>query len=433
MTALIVTIKIALILTFAFLATTRAIPGLVGLARRALRLREPSPVTVKRIARFKRIKRGYYSFLAITTLFLTSLFLELIVNGRAIAASYDGKVAFPAVSEWASKPLFFLEIPYFQKKSDFGQLGESEVDWRRFKRDCTHPELLRKEVDDERAKINAERAELAAIGSTTGRKLTPVERMKAKSRQAALDRRVEELAEVDKTLAVFASGRAWCLMPVYPYGPSEFRHDLSKNPPNPPSFVDGIPLGTDEAGRDVLVLLLYGFRISLSFALVVWAAGYAIGITIGGFQGYYGGWIDIGLQRIEEIWHSIPFLYTIMIIASLTTPTFGKLVLLMVILVSWLGITAYMRAEFYREKAKDYVQAAIGCGVSDWRIMLRHILPNALVPVVKFARFAIVGYITSLVSLDFLGFGLAPGTPSWGNLLRQGLDNVNLYPHLVRA
>jgi microcin C transport system permease protein len=120
-----------------------------------------------------------------------------------------------------------------------------------------------------------------------------------------------------------------------------------------------------------------------------------------------------------------------MIIASLITPSFALLVALMVVLQSWLGITYYIRGEFYREKAKDYVQAAIGTGVADWKIIVRHILPNSLVPLVTFAPFGIVAYIGALVSLDYLGYGLPPGTPSWGALLRQGLDNVRFYPHLT--
>ena len=220
-------------------------------------------------------------------------------------------------------------------------------------------------------------------------------------------------------------------MPLYPYGPDELRLDLPENPPNKPSLERGIPLGTDTSGRDVLPLMLYGFRISLAFALAVAAIGYAIGVVVGGIQGYYGGWIDILSQRFVEIWGSIPFLFTIMIIASLITPSFALLVALMVVLQSWLGITYYIRGEFYREKAKDYVQAAIGTGVADWKIIVRHILPNSLVPLVTFAPFGIVAYIGALVSLDYLGYGLPPGTPSWGALLRQGLDNVRFYPHLT--
>ena len=121
----------------------------------------------------------------------------------------------------------------------------------------------------------------------------------------------------------------------------------------------------------------------------------------------------------------------IMILASLVQPTFGMLVVMLIVLRSWLGITYYVRGEFYREKSKDYVQAAIGAGVSDWKIITKHILPNSLVPVVTFAPFGIVAYISTLVSLDYLGFGLPAGTPSWGALLRQGLENVKFYPHLL--
>lgn len=428
MTPVLAFIKVALILAAALFVVARAIPRAAGLLRRALRLREMSPVTVKRITRFKRIKRGYWSFLAIATLFFASLFLELIVNKRALVVRYDGKTAFPAFAEWTSKALFFTNISYFQKKSDWGQDGEDEVDYRRFARDCAHPELLRAELDEAKKTVADELADLAK-----NKPKTMNDRMKAVSREKALKRKQAELDEHEKAYAVFAAGKASCFMPVYPYAPDDFRLEFKENPPNKPSPSLGIPLGTDESGRDVLVLLVYGFRISLAFALLIWIAGYVIGIGIGALQGYYGGWTDIGLQRFEEIWSAIPFLYTIMIIASLTTPSFAKLAFLMIVLVSWLGITMYMRAEFYREKAKDYVQAAIGHGVSDFRIMTRHILPNSLVPIVTLAPFEIVSYITSLVSLDFLGFGLPPGTPSWGNLLNQGLENVKLYPHLVIA
>jgi len=424
--------SVALVLAAAFLLTTRIIPWI---AVRILRLLgfsvQASPVTLKRIARFKRIRRGYWSFLAVTTLFVASLFLELLVNGRALAIHYEGRTAFPAVAEWVGKILFFADISYFQKKSDFGQAGDDEVDYRRFALDCARPDLVKSKIEEGKKSLADQRAELAAMGKP--KKLQ--ERMWAASKAKELDRLEAELAEKEKTQVVFSEGRAWCVMPIYRYGPSEHRlgEDLMGNPPNAPSLDSGVPLGTDESGRDVLVLLLYGFRISLSFALIIWAIGYTLGTTMGALQGYYGQWVDIGLQRFEEIWSSIPYLYVIMIVASLVVPTFLILVLLMVVLWSWLGITFYMRAEFYREKAKDYVQAALGSGVSDWRIMTRHILPNALVPIVTLSPFNIVGYITSLVALDYLGFGLPPGTPSWGNLLDQGLRNVTLHPHLTVA
>ena len=149
-----------------------------------------------------------------------------------------------------------------------------------------------------------------------------------------------DLARLESTRAAIAAGQAWIVMPLYPYGPDDLRLDLPENPPNKPSLENHIPLGTDTAGRDVLPLMLYGFRISLAFALVVAAIGYAIGVIVGGMQGYYGGWIDILSQRFVEIWGSIPFLFTIMIIASLVTPSFALLVALMVVLQSWLGLSA---------------------------------------------------------------------------------------------
>jgi microcin C transport system permease protein len=418
-----------LVLGVSFVLTTKIAPRIFLALLRAVGFAlKPSPITQRRIARFKRIRRGYWSFLALVTLFVTSLFLELLVNGRALAIHYEDRTAFPAVAEWLGKVVFFADIPFFQKRSDFGQAGESEVDYRRFKADCSHPEKIRAEIEEERRKIVDERAELKAAAPKT-----VTERMKAASKEKALKRREADLEQREKTCAVFEGGHAWCFMPLYPRGPSEFRHDLEANPPIDPSIKDGIPLGTDTAGRDVLVLLLYGFRISLAFALVIWVPGTVLGTVMGACQGYFGGWADIALQRFEEIWAAIPFLFVVMIVASMITPSFLILVGLMVVLVSWLVITVYMRAEFYREKGKDYVQAAIGCGVSDWRIMTRHILPNALVPIVTLSPFTIVSYIISLVSLDYLGFGLPPGTPSWGNLLEQGLENVQFHPHLVTA
>ncbi|MEN8152072.1 MAG: ABC transporter permease subunit, partial [Planctomycetota bacterium] len=177
--------------------------------------------------------------------------------------------------------------------------------------------------------------------------------------------------------------------------------------------------------------ILYGFRLSFAFAIVVSLIGYTIGICVGAIMGYFGGWTDIVIQRIVEVWSSIPFLYTMMIIASIANPSFLVLAVMLVLLRAWLGITYYIRGEFYREKARDYVQAARAIGVRRIKIMGRHILPNALVPVVTFMPFGIVAYIGTLVSLDFLGFGLPPGTPSWGALLRQGNENIQNHPELV--
>ncbi len=213
----------------------------------------------------------------------------------------------------------------------------------------------------------------------------------------------------------------WVLMPPYPFSPYESLTDPRGNPPNPPSWQHWF--GTDDRGRDVFVRLVYGFNISLSFALLVMSFCYMIGISVGAALGYFGGKFDIIMQRIIEIWSSMPFLYTVIIISSIVRPNFILLVFLLVIF-GWMGMTYFIRGEFYREKAKDYVHAAIAMGASNTKIVFKHIMPNALTPVITFGPFAIVGEIGALVSLDYLGFGLPPPTPSWGELIGQGVNNI---------
>jgi microcin C transport system permease protein len=212
------------------------------------------------------------------------------------------------------------------------------------------------------------------------------------------------------------------LMPLYPYGPMEsLLTEMEGEPPHPPSAEHWF--GTDDRARDVFARLLYGYRVSISFALLVMFFSYVIGIAMGGVFGYYGGRIDFYGLRFVELWGSIPFLYMVMIIVSLVRPSFPLLVFLLV-LFGWIGITFYIRGEFFREKTKDYVQAAISMGASDRRVIFKHILPNSLTPVITFGPFAIVGYIGSLVSLDYLGFGLPPEEPSWGNMVKVGMANI---------
>jgi len=226
-------------------------------------------------------------------------------------------------------------------------------------------------------------------------------------------------------------GGNWLSMPPYPYSATESLLDLPGSPPHAPSR-DHI-FGTDDRARDVFARLAYGFNVSLTFALLVLGFSYIVGVFVGAMLGYFGGKLDILGQRLIEIWSSLPFLYTIIIISSIIVPIYipgRNLVaqpsfwLLIAILATfdWMGITYYVRGEFYREKAKDYVGAAISIGVPEWAIMFRHILPNALTPVVSFAPFAIVANIEALVALDFLGFGLPAPTPSWGELIGQGVN-----------
>jgi len=317
----------------------------------------------KRLRKFRRIKRGYYSFLIVLVAYLFSFFLPLVMTGTPLAVKYQGQYFFPMLR--------------FHNATEFGIDGFGEPDYR------------------------------------------------------ALKRQFEEAGRAD-----------WVLMAPYPYGPNESLLDLSEPPPNRPSREH--LFGTDDRGRDVLVRLAYGFNISMTFAIIVMLISESIGVAIGAALGYFGGKLDILGQRLIEVWSSLPFLYTIIIVSSIIVPvyvparsavlqaSFWLLVMILAIF-EWVGITYYIRGEFYREKAKDYVAAAIATGVSEPGIMFRHILPNALTPLVSFAPFVIVANISSLVALDFLGFGLPAPTPSWGELIGQGMDNLTqwwlvLYP-----
>lgn len=320
----------------------------------------------KRLRKFRRLKRGYYSFLIVAGAYLLSFALPFIANNKALLVHYDGE--------------FFFPVTTYHAATDFGVQAIGEADYREVK-----------------AKFEAEGKE------------------------------------------------NWVLMPLIPFGPNEALLDDSGTPPNPPSR--NHLMGTDDRGRDVLVRLAYGFNISMTFAIVVTLVGEGLGIAIGAMLGYFGGKLDILGQRGIEIWSSLPFLYTIIIISSvvvpvylpghnqLAQPSFWLLVVIMSAF-NWMGITYYVRGEFYREKVKDYVGAAMVAGVSDSRIIFSHILPNALTPVVSFAPFVVVANIGSLVALDFLGFGLPAPTPSWGELIGQGMENLTkwwlvFYPNAV--
>jgi microcin C transport system permease protein len=308
----------------------------------------------RRLRKFRRIKRGYYSFLFIVVAYAISFVLPLLMNNTALIVRYNGNLYFPMLRYYPA--------------SAFGQSAFGEPDYR------------------------ALRDELASAG-----------------------------------------GGNWVVMPPYPYSPNESLLDLPGFPPHPPSGEH--PLGTDDRGRDLLVRLAYGFNISLTFSLLVMLIADGIGVAVGAALGYISGKLDLLGQRLIEVWASLPFLYTIIIVSSIVVPVYvpGRMQvlqpsfwLLVIILAAfeWMGITYYVRGEFYREKAKDYVAAAIVTGVAEPVIMFRHILPNALTPVISFAPFTIVANIASLVALDFLGFGLPAPTPSWGELIGQGLENL---------
>jgi microcin C transport system permease protein len=391
-----------------------------------------TPIAAKRVARFKRIKRGYWSFVTLSTLFVISLFLEVIVNEKPLFIKYGSNWSCPAVVDWADRLLVFTGFSTFNAQHEYGQPGSKEVDYELFARCCDDPSAIEASVAEAKGRYESAREKFLKL-DPPGPDAREFAKARYEQRQATHAKRKEQYEIVSRARGEFEAGAAYILPTLYPFSPTSFRYDLEKTPPNRPSLARNLLLGTTPTGRDVLVLMVYGFRVSLSFALLVATCGYAFGILVGGVQGYFGGWIDILTQRLVEIWGSIPFLLTILLIASMIKPTFIVLAILLMVLRSWVGITYYVRGEFYREKAKDYVQAAIGAGVSDWKIITRHILPNALVPVVTFAPFGIVGIISVLVSLDYLGFGLPTGTPSWGELLRLGLESFTSYPHLVIA
>ena len=297
----------------------------------------------KRLRKFKSLKRGYYSFLILTILYVVSFFLPMLVNSRALIVRYNGEFYFPVFHGFYAAETFGQE----------GQLGE------------------------------------------------------------AYYRKLKEQFKGEKG--------NWVLMPPYPYNPLEdisFEENRMLRPPSVERW-----MGTDDRGRDVFARMAYGFNISISFALILVVINYSIGAAIGACMGYFGGRFDLYFQRLIEIWMTMPFLYVVIIISSIVRPNFILLVFILN-LFGWMMMTFYMRAEFYREKAKDYVAAAISMGQSHKKIIFKHILPNALTPLIAFFPFSVVAGVMSLVGLDFLGFGLPPPTPSWGQMVHVGLVNI---------
>lgn len=319
-----------------------------------------NPQTLKKLRRFRQIKRGYYSFLILAGLMVLSLFGELLINNRALIVSYEGKWYFPTYADYYSGRDFGLDYAY---EANYRELG--------------------KKFQEEK------------------------------------------------------SGN-WVLMPPIPYSPYENHAPGGTFKPMPPSVELKHYLGTDTTSRDILARLFYGTRIALFFSLAFMAAVYVIGITIGCAMGYFGGTFDLLFQRLIEIWSNIPFLYMVIIVFSVIPAAFGTgtrigILLAVLVLFSWTSMTYFMRTETYKEKSRDYTASARIVGASDTRIIFRHVLPNVLPTLVTFMPFTVVGAITSITALDFLGFGLPPPTPSLGELLKQGTGNLRTAPWIVTA
>ena len=226
----------------------------------------------------------------------------------------------------------------------------------------------------------------------------------------------------DPEVRALIQERGWMLWPPVPYRYDTVVHDLPTPAPSPPSRQNW--LGTDDQARDVAARLIYGFRISVLFGLVLTLASSVVGIAAGAVQGYFGGWLDLVFQRFIEMWSGLPTLYLLIILASVVTPSFWWLLGFM-LLFSWMALVGVVRAEFLRARNLDYVKAARALGVGNPRIIARHVLPNAMVAALTFLPFVTSGAVVTLTALDFLGFGLPPGSASLGELLKQGKDNLH--------
>lgn len=216
--------------------------------------------------------------------------------------------------------------------------------------------------------------------------------------------------------------KGWMVWPLIRFSFDTINYSLPGPAPYPPTAENW--LGTDDQGRDILAQLLYGLRTSLFFGILLTVFSPLIGVSLGALQGYFGGWLDLGLQRLLEIYASIPTLYVLIIIASITSPDFWVL-LIVFLFFGWTSFVGLARAEFLRARNFDYVRAARALGVGHRRVIFKHILPNALASTLSYVPFIMNGTIASLASLDFLGLGLPPGSPSLGRLIAQGKNNIN--------
>jgi microcin C transport system permease protein len=300
-----------------------------------------TPLTRRRLAKFRANKRGFWSLWLFLALFSISLFAEFIANDRPLLIYHSGQLHFPVFQEYA--------------ETDFGGVFPTEADYR------------------------------------------------------------------DPYLQALIEAEGWIVWPPIRFHYDTLNYDLPVPAPAPPSSENW--LGTDDQGRDVLARLIYGFRISILFGLALTLISSVIGIAAGAVQGYFGGWTDLLFQRFLEIWGGLPQLFILIIVSSIIVPGFWTL-LTILLLFSWTSLVGVVRAEFLRGRNFDYVRAARALGMSDSNIMVKHVLPNAMVATLTFLPFILSGSIVALTSLDFLGLGLPPGSASLGDLLRQGKENL---------
>ncbi|MEO1280543.1 MAG: ABC transporter permease [Pseudomonadota bacterium] len=344
------------------------IGGSFGWLRNALTL---SPVNRRRWQNFKANRRGYWSLWIFLTLFIASLLAEFIANDRPIMVSYKGEILFPVL------------VDYPEEK--FGGFLA---------------------VTDYRDPVNIEEIE------ANGWMLWPIVRY--------------SYTTVNKDYPRRKSSSGLCLgFPSPPPWASE--QPLCETTPDQleryQTWGNTNWLGLDNQGRDVLARVIYGFRVSVIFGILLTILSSIIGITAGAVQGYFGGWVDLIFQRILEIWSSIPSLYVLLIISSVLVPGFWTL-LFTLLFFQWVSLVGVVRAEFLRGRNFEYITASRALGLSDYKIMWKHLLPNAMVATLTFLPFQLSGSISALTALDFLGLGLPPGSASLGELLLQGKTHL---------
>jgi microcin C transport system permease protein len=330
-----------------------------------------SALNKRRLRNFRANRRAAWSLVIFAVLYILSLGAEIIANDKPLLVKYDGGYYTPFLT--------------FYPETAFGGDFQTEAKYSDIEVRCL----------------------IAAAGSET-----------------CFDDPEGVYAEAhdNGTVDGVAINRGWILSAPIPYSYTTISDDLTRgSAPSPPDA--NHLLGTDDTARDVAARIIYGFRLSVTFALIVTICTSVIGIAAGAVQGYFGGIVDLVFQRVLEIWSSTPLLYVIIIIASLFQMNFWLLVAIMIAF-GWTGLVGVVRAEFLRARNFEYVRAAKALGVSDARIMVRHVLPNAMVATLTILPFIITGTIGSLASLDYLGFGLPSSSPSLGELTLQAKQNL---------
>ena len=369
--------------------------------------------------KFKQDKRAFISFTLLLMLFIITTPAEFICNTRPILLIVDGKTFMPVLFTYSEKDFggtLLSEPDYLSKR--FRNLLDGVQDDFMKKNNSSSFDIDIEDFDEEDATFSIEIDDFE--DEITETHVSPsINNTIVKQYKKPLD--------------------YWLLWPPvrydYKYIPTETNTgnvvlsapyktiDSTTSRVIESSWVDGHYLGTDDRGRDVLARLVYGLRISMIFGISIAVTGTIVGCLLGGVQGYFGGWIDLIGQRLTEVWGSIPRLYILIILSSFLVPS-ALLLFLILNLTAWMGIAAYIRAEFLKIRNFEYVKSAKAMGVSNFRIMRKHILPNALTPVITFFPFEVTAGILALVSLDFLNLGVPSPAPSIGELLAQGKTNL---------